>query len=70
MVYIKKKMRTKIILVVILVLGFLYWRGIKKVTEDKGWDCSYHIAYAICDAKNNKARLPTLWDVLKAGAKF
>ncbi len=68
--YVRKKMRTKIILVVVAVLLFLYWHGIKKVAAQKGWDCSYHVIYAVCNAKNNKAVLPSLWDVLKAGAKF
>ena len=68
--YIKKKIRTKLILLAIVALLFLYWRGIKRVTQEKGWNCTYHIAYAMCNAKNNKAQLPNLWDVLKAGAKF
>jgi hypothetical protein len=63
-------MRTKLILVVIAVLIFLYWRGIKNVADTKGWNCEYHVVYAICDAKNNRATLPGLFDVLKAGAKF
>ena len=68
--YIKKKMRTKLILLAIVVLLFLYWHGIKNVAESKGWDCSYHVVYAVCNAKNNKARLPGLFEVLKAGARF
>ena len=68
--YIKKRMRTKLILIAILVLGFIYWRGVKQVTVAKSWNCNYHIAYAVCDAKNNKAKLPTIVDILKAGVKF
>jgi len=63
-------MRTKIILVVIVVLLFLYWHGIKSIASQKGWDCNYHIVYAVCNARNNKAQLPSLWDVLKAGVRF
>ena len=63
-------MRTKIILVAIIVLGFLYWRGTKTVTAEKGWDCEYHVAYALCNPKNNKAKLPGLWDIMKAVARF
>ncbi len=68
--HIRKKMRTKIILLLIAVLLFLYWRGVKTVAAEKGWNCAYHIAYAICDAKNNKAQLPGILDILKSGAKF
>lgn len=64
-------MKTKIILVVILVLLFLYWRGVTTLlTTQKGWNCQYQLAYALCEARNNKATLPNLWDVLVAGAKF
>lgn len=57
-------------MVAIIVIIFIYWRGIKAVTEEKGWTCSYHIAYAVCNPKNNKAQLPSLLDVFKAGIKF
>jgi hypothetical protein len=64
-------MKTKIILIVILVLLFLYWRGVKNLlVVAKGWDCEYHIAYSVCVAKNNKAKLPSLFDILKAGVSF
>lgn len=68
--YLRKRMRSKILILVLIVLGFLYWRGIKSVSEAKGWNCQYHIIYATCDAKNNKAQLPGIWDILKAGAQF
>jgi len=68
--YLKKKMRTRLILLAIAVLLFLYWHGIKNITAQKGWNCNYHVVYAICDAKNNKAVLPGMWDIIKAGAKF
>ncbi len=68
--FIRKKIRSKILIVVIIVLAFLYWRGVKTVAAKKGWNCNYHVAYAICDAKNNKAQLPGIWDILKAGASF
>jgi hypothetical protein len=67
--YIKKRMRTRLILLAIVVLGFIYWRGIKAM-GDRGLNCQYHIAYAVCTAKNNKAQLPSFLDVLKAGVKF
>lgn len=63
-------MRTKAILLAIVVVLFLYWHGIKNVSAQKGWDCKYHIIYAICNAKNNKATLPSFWEIIKAGAKF
>lgn len=66
----RRKIRSKVILVLIIVFLFLYWRGVKSVTSSKGWDCKYHLIYAVCNAKNNKAQLPDIWDILQAGVKF
>lgn len=63
-------MRTRLILLAIIVLVFIYWRGIKKATTQKGMSCEYHIVYALCTAKNNKAAMPGIWDIFKAGMKF
>ncbi len=69
--YIKKKMRTRLILGAIVVLGFLYWHGLKNVTAaNSGLKCEYHIVYALCTTTNNKAHLPTIWDIFKAGVRF
>lgn len=69
--YIKRKMRTKLILLAIVVIGFLYWHGLRNLTAaNTGLKCEYHIAYALCTEKNNKVQLPTLWDIFKAGVKF
>ncbi|MEO8065329.1 MAG: hypothetical protein ABI643_00545 [Candidatus Doudnabacteria bacterium] len=66
----RKKWGTKIILAVVVVLGFLYWHGLKNITAKGGMSCNYHLAYALCTLKNNKAQLPGLWDILTAGVKF
>jgi hypothetical protein len=64
-------MRTIIILVIVLALLFLYWHGVTTLlTAQKGWNCKYHLAYALCEARNNKASLPSLWDIFVAGIKF
>ena len=63
-------MRTKIIIIAIIAILFLYWRGVTTVAAQKGWNCNYQVVYAVCSAKNNKAQLPTIWDIFKAGAKF
>jgi lipopolysaccharide export system protein LptC len=68
--FIRKRWRSKILILALVVLIFLYWRGIKNVAEQKGWDCNFHVIYATCNAKNNKAVLPSFFDILKAGAKF
>ena len=60
-------MRSKIVLVLILVFGFIYWRGSKALTQDKKLDCRYHIVDALC--KGNTS-IPSWIDVLKAGVKF
>ncbi|MEJ0021307.1 MAG: hypothetical protein WDN47_01855 [Candidatus Doudnabacteria bacterium] len=69
--YLKKKMRVKLILLAIVVVLFLYWRGVTSLLiESKGWNCQYQVVYALCQATNNKATLPGLWDILKAGIRF
>jgi len=68
--YIKKKMRTKLILLAIVVLGFLYWRGVKQATAKQGLKCEYHIVYAICESNGKKTSPPGIWEIFKAGAKF
>lgn len=67
----RRKMRTRLILLAIIVLAFLYWHGLKNVTAaNTGLKCEYHLVYAICTTQNNKAQLPGIWDILKAGVKF
>lgn len=67
----RRKLRSKLILLVILVLLFIYWRGVTTLlVAQKGWNCQYHVVYALCEARNNKASLPGLWDIFKAGIKF
>ena len=68
--YIKKKMRTRLILLVIVVFAFVYWRGIKQSTAKQGLDCDYHLVYAVCTAKGKTSAMPGFFDVLKAGVKF
>lgn len=63
-------MRSKIILVVLIVFAFLYWRGSKAITKEKGLDCSYHIVYAVCKAKSSATPIPGLFEILKRGTKF
>ena len=68
--YFKKSMRRKLFWLVLIALLFLYWRGIKNVGEEKGWNCKYKIVYAICGEENKEVPLPSVLDVLKAGARF
>jgi hypothetical protein len=69
--FIRKKLKFKIILLAIVVLLFVYWRGMKSLlVESHGWNCKYQVVYAICEAQNNKAKLPGIWDIFKAGVRF
>jgi len=68
--YIKKKMRTKLIWLAIVVLAFIYWRGSRTITKEKNLECEYHLVYAVCKQKGKATELPTFMDVLKAGIKF
>ncbi|OGE81437.1 MAG: hypothetical protein A3H72_01210 [Candidatus Doudnabacteria bacterium RIFCSPLOWO2_02_FULL_48_8] len=68
--YIKKRMRSKLILLVLFALAFLYWRGTKAIANEKNLECEWHLVYAICKQKGKATELPSIFDVLKAGAKF
>ncbi|OGE80149.1 MAG: hypothetical protein A2660_01735 [Candidatus Doudnabacteria bacterium RIFCSPHIGHO2_01_FULL_45_18] len=69
--FLRKKIRSKLIWLAVIVLLFLYWRGVKSaLVEERGWNCQYHLVYAVCQANNNKAQMPGLWEIIKAGARF
>jgi len=67
--YVRKKMRNRIILVALLVLGFIMWRGINATTE-KNFTCEYKLVYAVCKPKAGNPKLPGLVEIFKAGIKF
>lgn len=67
--YIKKKMKRNLIIVAVIALAFIYWRGVSAVTEARGLDCSFHVVYAYCKGKA-PVKVPTIVDVFKAGVKF
>ena len=62
-------MRTRIILVVVVVLGFIMWRGLTASTE-KNFNCEYKLVYAVCKPKAGNPKLPSMMDIFKAGIKF
>jgi len=62
-------MRDRIILIVVIVLGFILWRGINTATS-KNFACEYKLVYAVCKPKSGNPKLPTLLEILKAGIKF
>ena len=63
-------MRTKLILIALVVLGFLYYRGTKAIAQEKNLECKYHLVYALCKQKGQATTLPSIFDVIKAGTKF
>ena len=62
-------MKIRIILVVVIVLGFILWRGLD-ATVGKSFNCEYKLVYAVCKPKSGNPKLPSTWDILKAGVKF
>jgi hypothetical protein len=62
-------MRNRIILVVVLVLGFVFYRGLKATTS-KTFNCEYKLIYAVCRPKNNNSKMPGIVEIFKAGVKF
>jgi len=67
--YVRKKVRSRILVVVLLVLGFVTWRGLRATTKDS-FNCQYKLVYAVCVPKKTGAVLPSLFDIAKAGASF
>lgn len=68
--YIRRRLRSKLIVIALIVLGFVYWRGVKALAVQKNLECKYHLVYAVCKQKGQATTLPSIWEVLKAGSKF
>ena len=66
----RRKMRNRIILLLLIAVVFIYWRGAKMYVKANDLDCRYHFAYAVCKQVGGPTKVPSLWDVLAAGAKF
>ena len=62
-------MRATVLPVVVIVLGFILWRGLD-ATVGKSFNCEYKLVYAVCKPKSGNPKLPSTWDILKAGVKF
>lgn len=67
--YFRRKIRNRVILIVLIVLGFVMWRGLAATTE-KNFNCEYKLIYAVCKPKAGNPALPGLVDIFKAGIKF
>lgn len=68
--YIRRKIRSRLFLLALIAFGFVYWRGMKAIQKTTNLECEYHVAYAVCKQKGKATELPSLWQVLRAGAKF
>lgn len=67
--YVKKKTRTRLLILAIVVLAVIFWRGLRATTAQTH-DCQYKIIYAVCTAKKAGVKLPGFFDIIKAGVKF
>ncbi len=68
--HVRRKVRNKIIIVVVLILAFIYWRGTKAYTKANNLECTRHLVYAVCKQIGKPTTVPSLWDVMKIGVKF
>jgi hypothetical protein len=66
---VSRKFRNKIIILVLILLAFVVWRGTKAATKDD-FTCSYKLYYAVCKPKNQNAQFPSIMQILTAGVKF
>jgi len=67
--YFRKKTRTRLILLAIVILAIIFWRGLTSSTK-VSFNCEYKLIYAVCTPKKAGAKLPGIFDIFKAGVKF
>jgi hypothetical protein len=67
--YFRKKIRRRVLIVLVIVLAVIFWRGLKATTKND-FKCEYKIIYAFCTAKKVNANSPGIWDIFKAGVDF
>jgi len=63
-------MKSKIIVVLIILFAFIYWRGTKSILAKMGMDCEWHVFYAFCKAPVKNTQMPNFMEIFKAGIKF
>jgi hypothetical protein len=68
--YIRKKNKFRLFLLLIVVILFVYWRGIRSIEQNTNLECEYHVVYAVCKVQGQATDLPKAWDVFKAGIEF
>lgn len=67
--YVKKKVRKKLIIIALIILAIIFWRGLKSTTKATH-NCEFKLIYALCVPKNNKAKLPGIIEIFKSGVEF
>jgi len=67
--YLRKKIRKRLLIVVVLVLAFIFWRGLNATTKESH-DCEFKLVYALCTPKTKNSTLPGVWNIFKTGVKF
>ncbi len=67
--HLRRKVRNRILLLAIVVLAFICWRGLRATTA-AAFDCHYKLVYAVCTPKVKNAKPPSLLEIGKAGIKF
>jgi hypothetical protein len=62
----------KTILIIILVVGFIFWRGTKNIIAKENITCQWHSLFALCVTGDKKilTNFPSWTDVLKEGIKL
>ncbi|MGE5298011.1 MAG: hypothetical protein ACM3KM_02525 [Acidobacteriaceae bacterium] len=65
----RKKLRSRLLMLLVLALAFVVWHGVMSSTKDE-FKCQYKLFYAVCTPKKQNAKLPTVIQILRAGIKF
>ena len=68
--YVRRKIRNRLIIFAVILLVAVYWRGVSSYVKKNHLDCNWHAVYAVCKQTGSATKVPSLWDVLKAGVKF
>lgn len=61
--------KRNILIVVVIGLGFIFYRGMKATTSEN-FNCEYKIVYAVCQPKTKDAKMPQISEIFREGFKF
>ncbi len=62
-------MKQNLAIILVIALGFVFYRGLKASTSDE-FNCEFKAIYAVCQPKTADAEMPMISEIIKEGLKF